>query len=66
MQGIRVIKSFNQQTNEEKRFGEVADDMNDLNIKIGYVFFMLIASLFLGLQCGDHRRCLSSWDKRGK
>ncbi len=52
MQGIRVIKSFNQQTNEEKRFGEVADDMNDLNIKIGYVFSCLLPAFFLVCNVG--------------
>ncbi len=52
MQGIRVTKSFNQQTNEEKRFGEVADDMNDLNIKIGYVFSCLLPAFFLVCNVG--------------
>ncbi len=52
MQGIRVIKSFNHQTNEEKRFGEVADDMNDLNIKIGYVFSCLLPAFFLVCNVG--------------
>lgn len=52
MQGIRVIKSFNQQTSEEKRFGEVADDMNDLNIKIGYVFSCLLPAFFLVCNVG--------------
>ncbi|MEY8718195.1 ABC transporter ATP-binding protein [Ligilactobacillus murinus] len=47
MQGIRVIKSFNQQKNEEVRFGEVSDEMNDLNIKIGYMFSCLLPAFFL-------------------
>lgn len=52
MQGIRVIKSFNQQENEEERFGEVSDDMNDLNIKIGYVFSCLLPAFFLVCNVG--------------
>ncbi|KRL87276.1 ABC transporter ATP-binding protein [Ligilactobacillus apodemi] len=47
MQGIRVVKSFNQQENEETRFNEVSDEMNDLNIKIGYVFSCLLPAFFL-------------------
>lgn len=52
MQGIRVIKSFNQQENEEERFGEVSDEMNDLNIKIGYVFSCLLPAFFLVCNVG--------------
>lgn len=52
MQGIRVIKSFNQQKNEEVRFGEVSDEMNDLNIKIGYVFSCLLPAFFLVCNVG--------------
>ncbi|WOY89209.1 ABC transporter ATP-binding protein [Ligilactobacillus murinus] len=52
MQGIRVIKSFNQQENEEERFGEVSDDMNDLNIKISYVFSCLLPAFFLVCNVG--------------
>lgn len=52
MQGIRVVKSFNQQKNEEVRFGEVSDEMNDLNIKIGYVFSCLLPAFFLVCNVG--------------
>lgn len=52
MQSIRVIKSFNQQENEEERFGEVSDEMNDLNIKIGYVFSCLLPAFFLVCNVG--------------
>lgn len=52
MQGIRVIKSFNQQKNEEVRFGEVSDEMNALNIKIGYVFSCLLPAFFLVCNVG--------------
>lgn len=52
MQGIRVIKSFNQQENEEERFGKVSDEMNDLNIKIGYVFSCLLPAFFLVCNVG--------------
>lgn len=52
MQGIRVIKSFNQQENEEERFGEVSDEMNNLNIKIGYVFSCLLPAFFLVCNVG--------------
>ncbi|GEK28634.1 ABC transporter ATP-binding permease protein [Furfurilactobacillus siliginis] len=49
--GVRVVKSFNQETNEQKRFNKVSDDLNDQNIAVGIIFsiiipaFMLIGSL---------------------
>ena len=53
LQGVRVVKSFNQGENEIKRFNETSDDLNELNIKIGYCIstimpaFMLIAYLVI-------------------
>ena len=55
LQGVRVVKSFNQGENEIKRFNETSDDLNELNIKIGYCIstimpaFMLIAYLVIAL-----------------
>ena len=55
LQGVRVVKSFNQGENEIKRFNETSDDLNELNIKIGYWIstimpaFMLIAYLVIAL-----------------
>ncbi|MGQ5708959.1 ABC transporter ATP-binding protein [Lactobacillus sp. PSON] len=55
LQGMRVVKSFNQGNNEIKKFNKTSDYLNDLNIKIGYWFsaimpaFMLIAYLVISL-----------------
>lgn len=55
LQGVRVVKSFNQGENEIERFNETSDDLNELNIKIGYWIstimpaFMLIAYLVIAL-----------------
>lgn len=55
LQGVRVVKSFNQGENEIKRFNKTSDDLNELNIKIGYWIstimpaFMLIAYLVIAL-----------------
>lgn len=55
LQGVRVVKSFNQGKNEIKRFNKTSDDLNELNIKIGYWIstimpaFMLIAYLVIAL-----------------
>lgn len=47
MQGIRVVKSFEQQDNEAKRFEKVSDEMNVLNIHIGYIFSAMLPAFFL-------------------
>lgn len=55
LQGVRVIKSFNQGENEIRRFNKTSDSFNELNIKIGYWIstimpaFMLIAYLVIAL-----------------
>lgn len=55
LQGVRVVKSFNQGENEIKRFDKTSDSLNELNIKIGYWIstimpaFMLIAYLVIAL-----------------
>lgn len=55
LQGVRVVKSFNQGENEIKRFNKTSDSLNELNIKIGYWIstimpaFMLIAYLVIAL-----------------
>ncbi|WP_270508559.1 ABC transporter ATP-binding protein [Lactobacillus gasseri] len=55
LQGVRVVKSFNQGENEIRRFNKTSDDLNELNIKIGYWIstimpaFMLIAYLVIAL-----------------
>ena len=46
LQGMRVVKSFNQEANEEQRFTNVSDELRDVNIQIGY-FFALIMSAFM-------------------
>lgn len=55
LQGVRVVKSFNQGENEIRRFNKTSDDLNELNIKIGYWIstimpaFMLISYLVIAL-----------------
>ena len=47
MQGARVIKSFNQQDQETERFTASSNELNQLNIKIGYVFSILMPAFTL-------------------
>ena len=49
LQGMRVVKSFNQEANEEQRFTNVSDELRDVNIQIGYFFAMIMpAFMFVG------------------
>ncbi|CAH1851132.1 ABC transporter ATP-binding protein [Convivina intestini] len=54
LQGVRVVKSFNQEASEIERFSNNTDDLVDVNIKIGYLFnflfpiFMVISYLAIG------------------
>ncbi|MFL2018942.1 ABC transporter ATP-binding protein [Weissella hellenica] len=49
LQGVRVVKSFNQEKAEEKRFTNVSDELKDVNIEIGYFFAMVMpAFMFIG------------------
>ncbi|MEY8662830.1 ABC transporter ATP-binding protein [Ligilactobacillus faecis] len=52
LQGIRVVKSFNQQEREAKNYDAVSDQMNTLNIKIGYMFSTLFPAFFLVCDAG--------------
>lgn len=47
MQGVRVIKSFNQQDQETEKFTDSSNELNQLNIKIGYVFSILMPAFTL-------------------
>ena len=47
MQGVRVIKSFNQQDQETEKFTASSNELNQLNIKIGYVFSILMPAFTL-------------------
>lgn len=55
LQGIRVVKSFNQGNQEVKKFNKTSDRLNNYNIVIGYWFsavmpaFQLIAYLVIAL-----------------
>lgn len=55
LQGVRVVKSFNQGNQEVKKFNKISDKLNDYNIVIGYWFsavmpaFQLIAYLVITL-----------------
>ncbi|WP_258088645.1 ABC transporter ATP-binding protein [Weissella fangxianensis] len=49
LQGMRVVKSFNQEANEEERFTNVSNELRDVNIQIGYFFAMIMpAFMFVG------------------
>lgn len=49
LQGVRVVKSFNQEDNEQKRFNEVSDELNGFNLQIGYLFSIIVpAFMFIG------------------
>lgn len=47
LQGARVVKSFNQSEQEAKRFNVAADSLNTINIKIGYLFGLLMPAFML-------------------
>lgn len=49
LQGVRVVKSFNQEDNEQTRFNEVSDELNGVNLQIGYLFSIIVpAFMFIG------------------
>ena len=49
LQGMRVVKSFNQEANEERRFTNVSNELRDVNIQIGYFFALIMpAFMFVG------------------
>lgn len=52
MQGVRVVKSFNQQDQETEKFTASSNELNQLNIKIGYVFSILMPAFTLGVCIG--------------
>lgn len=47
LQGARVVKSFNQSEQEQERFNVAADSLNTINIKIGYLFGILMPAFML-------------------
>lgn len=47
MQGVRVVKSFNRQDQETEKFTASSNKLNQLNIKIGYVFSILMPTFTL-------------------
>lgn len=47
MQGVRVVKSFNRQDQEAEKFTASSNKLNQLNIKIGYVFSILMPAFTL-------------------
>lgn len=47
MQGVRVVKSFNRQDQETEKFTAASNKLNQLNIKIGYVFSILMPAFTL-------------------
>lgn len=72
LQGVRVVKSFNQEANEQTRFNVVSDETQNVNIQIGYLFsllipafmfvgqgLMVIAIYFVGQMVGAHPKMLA-------
>lgn len=55
LQGVRVVKSFNQEINETQRFTENSNNLTSVTTTIGYLFstmipmFMLISYLAIGV-----------------
>jgi ATP-binding cassette subfamily B multidrug efflux pump len=50
LQGVRVVKSFNQEGNEQARFDKVSDELNNVNLQIGYLFSIIMpAFMFIGM-----------------
>lgn len=47
MQGVKVVKSFNRQDQETEKFTASSNKLNQLNIKIGYVFSILMPAFTL-------------------
>lgn len=47
LMGVRVVKSFNQEANEQTRFDKVSDDLNDQNIVVGMIFSLIIPAFML-------------------
>ena len=47
LQGIRVVKSFNQEGQEINKFNQTSDNLNNVNLKIGYLFSTVIPSFEL-------------------
>ena len=47
MHGVRVVKSFNRQDQETEKFTASSNKLNQLNIKIGYVFSILMPAFTL-------------------
>lgn len=47
MQGVRVVKSFNRQDQETEKFTASSNKLNQLNIKIGYIFSILMPAFTL-------------------
>lgn len=47
LQGVRVVKSFNQEGQEINKFNQTSDTLNNVNLKIGYLFSTVIPSFEL-------------------
>ena len=47
LQGFRVVKSFNQEGQEINKFNQTSDTLNNVNLKIGYLFSTVIPSFEL-------------------
>lgn len=47
LQGVRVVKSFNQEDQEIKKFNQTSDQLNVYNLQIGYWFSTIMPGLLL-------------------
>ena len=46
LMGVRVVKSFNQEANQEKKFAGASDKMTKVSVQIGYIFSMMMPGVF--------------------
>lgn len=52
LQGIRVVKSFNQENNQQASFNQTSDELNQLNLVIGYLFSASFPAFMLASYMG--------------
>lgn len=61
LQGVRVVKSFNQGPQEIKEFNQTSDRLNNYNIVIGYWFSTIMPAFQLIAYFSDYAGSLSDW-----
>lgn len=51
LQGIRIVKSFNQEEQQEKQFNKINNEISDVAIKVGYNFAFSFPMFMFIAQC---------------